>query len=163
MDPFSLTVGTLGIAGAAIQSINALIHEIKAIKDAPGVVESLRYELAAVEATLLALDNAHKSSKLDHLTPDVREALQLAVMNCQKACDNFGIKLAGWTKRSDEKMHWWDRVRVGFLAETTVKALCDQLNRCESTMSTAVSTATLYVFACARLASSLSIIGLLTL
>lgn len=143
MDPFSLTVGTLGIAGAAVQSINALIHEIKAIRDAPGVIKSLRYELAAVEAILLALDNAHKNSQLDHLTPDGKEALQLAVTNCQRACDNFGIKLARWTTRSDEKMHWWDRVRVGVLAETTVKALCDQLNRCESTMSTAISTATL--------------------
>ncbi|KAJ5757133.1 uncharacterized protein N7511_007315 [Penicillium nucicola] len=143
MDPFSLTAGTLGIAGAALQSINALIHDIKAIRDAPDVLASLKYELAAVEAILLALDSAQKTSKLDHLTDDARQALKLAVTNCQKASDNFGMKLARWTKRSDAKMRAWERVHLGVFAERSVEKLCQQLNRYESTLNIAISTVTL--------------------
>lgn len=146
MDPFSLTVGTLGIVGAAVQSITALIHEINAIRDAPGVIAGLRDELVAVEAILLVLDNAHKNSQLEHLTPDARTALQLAVTHCAKACTEFRNKIVRWTKHSGEKLHTWDRVRVGLFAERSVEALCEQLSRCKSTMNIAVSTATLYVF-----------------
>ncbi|KAJ5564863.1 hypothetical protein N7513_001105 [Penicillium frequentans] len=143
MDPFSLTVGTLGIVGAAVQSITALIHEINAIRDAPGVIAGLREELVAVEAILLVLDNAHKNSQLEHLTPDARTALQLAVTHCAKACTEFRNKIVRWTKHSGEKLHAWDRVRVGLFAERTVETLCEQLNRYKSTMNIAVSTATL--------------------
>ncbi|KAJ5661493.1 uncharacterized protein N7477_009109 [Penicillium maclennaniae] len=146
MDPFSLTVGALGIAGAAVQSIQSLIHEIEAIKGAPDVIAGLKDELTGVEAILLALNNAQKNSQLEHLTPDVRKALSLAIMHCQKACSDFRTKIVRWTKRSGEKMHVWDRVRVGLFAERTVETLCEQLNRYKSTMDTAVSTAILYVF-----------------
>ncbi|KAJ5810114.1 uncharacterized protein N7503_002332 [Penicillium pulvis] len=143
MDPFSLTVGTLGIVGAAVQSISALIHEINAIRDAPVVIAGLRDELVAVEAILLVLDNPHKNSQLEHLTPDARTALQLTVTHCAKACTEFRNKIVRWTKHSGEKLHAWDRVRVGLFAERTVETLCEQLNRYKSTMNIAVSTATL--------------------
>ncbi|KAJ5293251.1 uncharacterized protein N7443_009204 [Penicillium atrosanguineum] len=146
MDPFSLTVGALGITEAALQSIQSLIHEIEAIKGAPDMIAGLKDELTGVEAILLALNNAQKNSQLEHLTPDVRKALSLAIMHCQKACSDFRIKIVQWTKRSGEKMHVWDRVRVGLFAERTVTTLCEQLNRYKSTMDTAVSTAILYVF-----------------
>lgn len=103
-----------------------------------------------MEAVLVALDNAHKDSQLENLTPDVNTALQLAVTNCQKASEKFRMKLTRWTKHSDGKIHWWDRVRVGLFAEATIKALSEQLNRCKSTINAAVSTATLYVFSSVR-------------
>jgi vacuolar-type H+-ATPase subunit I/STV1 len=149
MDPFSLAVGTLTIAGAALQSITALIHDIKAINHAPDVIADLRDELVAVNAVLIALDEARKNAKLDALTPDVKDALQLAIVNCQRACDKFGKKLKRWTKHSDENV-WWNRVRIGLFAEATIKALSEQLNRCKNTVNTAVSMAALYVVVCAH-------------
>ncbi|KAJ6017674.1 hypothetical protein N7451_001053 [Penicillium sp. IBT 35674x] len=143
MDPFSLAVGTLGIVGAAVQSITALIHEVNSIRDAPGVIAGLRDELVAVEAILLVLDNAHKNSQLEHLTPGVRTALGLAVTRCAKACDEFRNKIVRWTKHSGDKLHAWDRVRVGLFAERIVEPLCERLNRYKSTLNIAVSTATL--------------------
>ncbi|CAI7610128.1 unnamed protein product [Penicillium glandicola] len=53
------------------------------------------------------------------------------------------MKLERWTKHSDGKIHWWDRVRVGLFAEATVEALSEQLNSCKSTMNAAVSTSAL--------------------
>ncbi|KAL4745968.1 hypothetical protein BDW72DRAFT_198133 [Aspergillus terricola var. indicus] len=116
--------------------------DINAIKNAPDVIADLKDELAAVEAVLLALNNAHES-QLESLASDAKTALQLAIANCQKACDKFRKKLALWTKHSDGKIHWRDRVRVGLFAEGTVKALSEQLSCCKATINAAVSTATL--------------------
>lgn len=146
MDPFSLTVGSLGIAGAAVQSITALMHEINTIRDAPSVIAGLKDELVAVEAILLALDNAQKNCQLEHLTPDVRTGLQLAVTHCAETCTEFRNSIARWTKHSGGKMRVWDRVRFGLYAERTVETLREQLNCYKSTINIAVSTAILYVF-----------------
>ncbi|GLA56242.1 hypothetical protein AnigIFM63604_006139 [Aspergillus niger] len=143
MDPFSVALGTLSIVDAAFQSINTLIYAINAIKDVPGVIVDLKNELAAVNAILIALDDAQRDKKLEALTLEAKTALQLAVTNCGRACDKFSKKLKQWTKHSDEKLHWWDRVRVGLFAEATIEALSKQLSCCKSTMSTAVSTAVL--------------------
>ncbi|GCB28280.1 hypothetical protein AAWM_11165 [Aspergillus awamori] len=143
MDPFSVALGTLSIAEAALQSINTLIYAINAIKDAPSVIVELKNELAAVNAILIALNDAQRDKKLEALTLEAKTALQLAITNCARACDNFSTKLKQWTKHSNEKIHWWDRVRIGLFAEATIEALSKQLSCCKSTMSTAVSTAVL--------------------
>lgn len=143
MDPLSVLASTLGIASAAVQSVNTLIHDINAIKDAPDLIADLRDELTAVKAVLMAINNAQEGSQLENLSPDSKKALQLAVTNCEKACDKFRLKLDRWTRHSDDKIHWWDRVRIGLFAEGTIEALSDQLDRYKSTMNTAVSTATL--------------------
>jgi hypothetical protein len=143
MDPLSVLASTLGIASAAVHSVNTLIHDINAIKDAPELIADLRDELTAVKAVLMAINNAHGASQLENLSPGSKEALQVAVTNCEKACDKFRQKLDRWTRHSDDKIHWWDRVRVGLFAEGTIEALSDQLDRYKSTMNTAVSTATL--------------------
>ncbi|OJZ80252.1 hypothetical protein ASPFODRAFT_53584 [Aspergillus luchuensis CBS 106.47] len=143
MDPFSVAVGTLSIVDAALQSINTLTYAINAIKDLPGVIVDLKNELAAVNAILIALDDAQRDKKLEALTLEAKTALQLAITNCARACGNFSTKLKQWTKHSNEKIHWWDRVRIGLFAEATIEALSKQLSCCKSTMSTAVSTAVL--------------------
>ncbi|KAJ5612646.1 hypothetical protein N7510_005840 [Penicillium lagena] len=143
MDPFSVAVGTLSIVQAAVLSINALIHDINAIKDAPAVIVDLRNELAAIHAILAALEDARKDSKLEALTPDVLIALKSAIAICETACDRFGVKLKRWTRHSEDRVHWWDRVRIGLFAEATIEALRKQLGYCKSTVNLAVSTAAL--------------------
>lgn len=145
MDGLSATASVHGIASAAIHSVNLLIHDIKAIKDAPEVIADLKDELAAVQAVLRALNNPHNESQLENLTADVKTMLRLAISNCQKACDKFHTKLARWTRNSGEEIHWRDRVRVALFAEGATEALSQQLSRCKSTVNAAVSTATLYV------------------
>ncbi|KAJ5825762.1 hypothetical protein N7474_002900 [Penicillium riverlandense] len=143
MDAFSVAAGTLSIVQAAVQSINTLIHDINAIKDAPTVIKDLRSELAAVRAILTVLDDARKDSKLDALNPAVIAALQVAVASCETACDRFGAKLKRWTRHSEDRVHWRDRVRVGLFAEATIEALRKQLGCCKSTVNMAVGTAAL--------------------
>jgi hypothetical protein len=143
MDPLSVASGVIGIASVAIHSVHTLIHDINAIKDAPEVIADLRDELAAVEAVLESLNNSHKNLQFESLTPETKTALQLAIANCQKACEKFRAKLARWTKHSGGKIDWRDRVRVGLFAEATVDALSEQLNNCKSTINAAVSTAAL--------------------
>lgn len=128
-----------------IKSINALIHDINATKDAPDGIMDQRSELAAVHAILTVLDDARKGSKLAALTPDVIAALQVAVASCETACDRFGAKLKRWTRHSEDRVHWWDRVRIGLFAEATIEALRKQLGCSKSTVNMAVSTAALYV------------------
>ncbi|PYH28302.1 uncharacterized protein BO87DRAFT_322525, partial [Aspergillus neoniger CBS 115656] len=145
IDPFSVALSTLSIINTALQSINTLIYTINAIKDVPGIIINLKNELAAVNTILITLDNAQRDKKLEALTLKAKTALQLAITNCARACDNFSTKLKQWTKHSNEKIHWWDRVRISLFAEATIKALSKQLSCCKSTMSTAVSTAVLYI------------------
>ena len=141
-----IAFGVVGITSTAIHSINSLIQDINAVKDAPNVIADLKDELIAMEAVLVALNNARKNSQLENFTPDVKVALQLANTNCQKSCDKFRVKLRQWTKHSEDGLHWRDRFRVGLFAEGSVKALSAQLNCSKSTMNAAVSTAALYVF-----------------
>ncbi|KAJ6064061.1 hypothetical protein N7499_012741 [Penicillium canescens] len=135
--------GVVGITSMAIHSINSLIQDINAVKDAPNVIADLKDELIAMEAVLVALDNARKNSQLENLTADVQVALQLANTNCQKSCEKFRLKLRQWSKHSEDGLHWRDRFRVGLFAERSVKALSAQLNCSKSTMNAAVSTAAL--------------------
>ncbi|KAJ5819488.1 hypothetical protein N7474_005079 [Penicillium riverlandense] len=105
------------------------------IIDAPDVVAGLMDELSAVQVVLVALDTARKNSQLEKLTPDVRMMTpQSTITMCRIACDNFRVKLARWTKHSDDKIHLWDRVNVGLFAEWTVEALSELLSRYKSTI-----------------------------
>jgi hypothetical protein len=40
-DPFSITAGAVGIAGAALESIKALLDDIQAVKAAPEAIIDL--------------------------------------------------------------------------------------------------------------------------
>ncbi|KAJ5907617.1 hypothetical protein N7495_000299 [Penicillium taxi] len=143
MDPLSIIAGTIGIAGTAVHSINTLIHDINAVKDAPEVIADLKNDLLAMDAIMKSLESSEMKNELKNLSPQANMALQLAIKNCQKACDKFGVKLTQWTKHSDEKMQWWDRVRVGLFAEATVESLNKQLGRNKSSIIAAVGTAVL--------------------
>jgi hypothetical protein len=144
-DPFSITAGTVGIAGVALQSTTALIDDIQAIKDTEAIAE-LKEDLAAIETVLRTLDWELEGLALDVLSPGAKAGLGLATTNCTRACDKFRAKLKKWTKHSaDDKMHWWDRVRAGLFAEAEIEVLSEQLRRCKDTVNAAIGTAILYV------------------
>lgn len=145
-DPFSITAGAVGIAGVALQSVKALLDDIQSIKDAPEAIKDLKEDLLAVEVVIKPLDTALQGSAFETLNHDARAGLGLAINNCKRACDKFRTKFKKWTKHStDDKIHWWDRVRVGLFAEAEIEVLSEQLSKCRDTITSAVATATLYV------------------
>lgn len=148
-DPFSITAGAVGVAGAALQSVKALVQNVRAIRDAPKAIEDLKVDLLAVEVVLRPLDTALQGSAFKPLSQDTIDGLGLALGNCKGACDKFQTKLKKWTKHSPgDGIHWRDRIWVGLFAEAEIKVLSEQLNKCKATVTSAVTTATLYVQAC---------------
>lgn len=65
MDPFSVTVGAISLAGAAKKAIGG-IKRLKALRDAPEELHDLLAELSQFEEILQAIqDEAHPSESAD--------------------------------------------------------------------------------------------------
>ena len=66
MDPFSITVGAIGLAGAANKATGSVIKRLKALRDAPEELQDLLAELSQFEHILQAIQDAsHPSEKTD--------------------------------------------------------------------------------------------------
>jgi hypothetical protein len=145
-DPFT-TFGTVaGVAGLTLQSVKSLIEDIQAIKDTPEAIQELKQGLLTVDDVLQALEAGTRGSSLQHLSAEAKAALAAALNNCKQACNKFQAKLKKWTRHStDDKVHWWDRVRVGLFAERDIELLRRQLEQCKVTINTAIDTMTLCV------------------
>lgn len=145
-DPFSTFAAVAGIAGLAVQSVKGLIQDIEAIKDVPELIRQLKQDLLAVRDVLQALEPVTEGSSLEHLSPEAKRALATNLNYCKEACNRFQTKLKRWTRHSTEdKIHWWDRVRVGLFAERDIETLRKQLEQCITTTNTAISTTNLLV------------------
>jgi Fungal N-terminal domain of STAND proteins len=78
---------------------------------------------------------------------DAYAALAAALENCRNACKTFQAKLKKWMRHStDQHLHWWDRVRMGILADNTVETLSKRLLQCKVIINTAIGTMTLFVY-----------------
>ncbi|KAJ5263208.1 hypothetical protein N7478_010813 [Penicillium angulare] len=128
MDPLSVISGTIGIAGAAIQTITVLVNEISAIKNAPENMKRVRSELSVVESLLRDISQGLQDSRLSSIPNDVKSTLQKAIFSCKDACDQFRAKLQKWTRHSGSKMDWRDRARVGLFSESAIQDLNSQLH-----------------------------------
>ncbi|KAJ5652438.1 hypothetical protein N7507_009864 [Penicillium longicatenatum] len=145
-DPFSIATGTIGIAAVAAQSTAALWRDITSIKDAPKVLLGLESELYAVECVLSTLQLESNASLLETLTPEVQDGINLAISNCQRACDKFQALLERWKKHSTPNtMHWWDRVRVVLFGEAHIQILRQQLFQSQQTLLAAIATANMII------------------
>jgi hypothetical protein len=80
---------------------------------------------------------------LESLGDAVVQQSKATIRTCTKAGDLFRIDLPRWTKHSDEgKLSWQDRAGVGFLKQRQVKAISDQLQTCQISISWVVGIAT---------------------
>ena len=66
MDPFSVTVGAIGLAGAANKATGSVIKRLKALRDAPEELRDLLAELSQFELVLQTIQNAADQSETTH-------------------------------------------------------------------------------------------------
>lgn len=66
MDPFSITIGAIGLAGAANKATGSIIKRLKALRDAPEELQELLAELSQFEEILQAIQNAADPSETTH-------------------------------------------------------------------------------------------------
>lgn len=117
MDPFSITVGALGITSFALSSIAQLHTLITSVAEAQAVVGDIAANLTNIQRTLSALgelsiaDNATSEEVKNVLK---KTGMVAAVNECGKACDSFGKSLRKWTKHSTtDHVSLRDRISVG--------------------------------------------------
>lgn len=134
----------VGIAAAALQSVQFLCTTIDNVKSAPDTIRKIKVDLQSVEPVLHNLDTACRSDGTQIvLRPEVKSAVE----NCGRACKEFGVLIGHWMRHSSEdKTFWVDRWRVGIFGQERIKTLKGQLNDCKSILSVSLSTASMYVF-----------------
>ena len=140
-EAFGITASTIGIATAAIKSVQFLSRTIDNLRDVLDTVRSLREDLRAVEPILHQM-NTFLQSKEQQIV--LNNEIKFAIDNCDRACTEFQALLARWMKRSTkEKTFWIERWRVGLFGQERIKTFRGQLNDCKSTLSVALSTASM--------------------
>ncbi|RYP70907.1 hypothetical protein DL771_005157 [Monosporascus sp. 5C6A] len=117
MDPFSITVGALGITGFATSSIAQLRDFINGLAEAKDVVQDIASSLEGIERPLSALENLSVSDEATSIAAqeDLKKAgVAEAVNKCGHACDQFTKYLKKWTQHSStKKLSLKDRFSVG--------------------------------------------------
>ncbi|KAH7344304.1 hypothetical protein BKA66DRAFT_434342 [Pyrenochaeta sp. MPI-SDFR-AT-0127] len=149
MEPFSITVGALGITDFAISSITQLRDLINGLAEAKDVVQDVASSLEAIQRPLSALESLkisdsaiYSAAKEDIMKTGVAEA----VNNCGKAWNNFTKKLEQWTKHSSSTMlSLRDRLSVGVWNKEKIRTLRTQVQSCQSIVYFAVGSAQLFV------------------
>ena len=66
MDPFSITVGAIGLAGAANKATGSVFKRIKALRNAPQELQDLLAELSQFETIFQAIQDAADPSETTH-------------------------------------------------------------------------------------------------
>lgn len=144
MDPLSITASVIGITTAALQSAQFLATTIDNIRDAPGAVKDISADLRAVRPVLQDLKDALQDGSSQTTLGD---RIRPAVENCDRACKAFQSQVDHWMKHSKEdKIFWMYRWKVGLFGQERIKTFKGQLGDCKSTLTVALSTATLYVY-----------------
>ncbi|GAM44150.1 hypothetical protein TCE0_060r19549 [Talaromyces pinophilus] len=141
MDGLTIGVSVLGIATAAIQSVQFLSRTIDNIKNIPDTIKTIKVELQAVEPLLHRLNGElQRDDSQIILSYEIRSA----VFNCDRACKAFHTLLDHWMRKStEEKTFWTDRWRIGLFGKERIMAFKGQLNDCKGTLNVALSTATI--------------------
>ena len=103
MDPFSITVGALGITEFALSSIDRLCNFINALAEAKEVVQDIASYLEAVQRPLAALEVVKISDSATYVAAkdDLENTIVAEAVNkCGQACADFTKKPEQWTKHS---------------------------------------------------------------
>lgn len=143
-DPLSITASIVGLATAALQSVQFLVQTIDGVKGAPEVIKSVSTDLRVIQPTLQSL---LRTVQDDSSQVVLSEQIKDAIENCERACGTFRLQVEHWMERStQDKMFWVDRWKVGLFGLERIKTFRGQLSDCKGTLSVALSTATVYHF-----------------
>jgi hypothetical protein len=142
MDPFSITVGALGITGFALSSMDHLRDLIGSLADAKEVVQDIALTLEAIQRPLTSLERLTIS---DHVTyAEAKSDLENtgvaeAVNRCGQACADFTRKLQQWTKHSNNsKLSLQDRLSVGVWNKEKIRTFRTQVLSCQAIVQFAI-------------------------
>ncbi|PCG88134.1 Hypothetical protein PENO1_111970 [Penicillium occitanis (nom. inval.)] len=142
MDPFSITVGALGITGFALSSIDHLRDLIGSLADAKEVVQDIASTLEAIQRPLTSLEQltisdhaTYAEAKSDLENTGVAEA----VNRCGQACADFTRRLQQWTKHSNNsKLSLRDRLSVGVWNREKIRTFRTQVQSCQAIVQFAI-------------------------
>ncbi len=148
MDPFSITVGSLGITHFAISSIVQLHHLIGGLAEAKEVVQDIASNLETLQRPLDALEElkfpdsvTYAVAKKDLEKVGVAEA----VNQCGQACADFTEKMKQWAKHSSSsKLSLRDRLSVGVWKRERIRTFRMHLQTCQATVQFAVASTQLW-------------------
>jgi hypothetical protein len=149
MDPFSITVGALGITQFAISSIVQLRDSIYDLAEAKEVVQDVASNLDAVRRPLAALGELSISDEATYTA--AKEDLEKtgvveAVNNCGQACADFTKNLERWTRHSSStKLSLRDRLSVGVWNKEKIRTFRTQVRSCQAIVQFAIQSTQLYM------------------
>jgi hypothetical protein len=149
MDPFTITVGALGITEFALSSIDTLHNRINSLAEAKEVLQDITSNLQAVQRPLAALNDLKISDSATYAT--AKEDLEKtgvaeAVNKCGQACSEFAEKLKQWTKHSSStKLSLRDRLLVGIWNKEKIRTFRTQVQSCQAVVQFAIESTQLCV------------------
>lgn len=142
-EPLSTAAGVVGIVVPVMHGARLLLDDINKIREVPTTLAELKKDLEGVDLATGAL-KVVELSELRSL--GVAEELLSAIKTCDEACENFRKDLQSWTKHSKEgKLSRLDRITLGFFKDENIKSLSTRLQNSKTTLTLAVSNATLFV------------------
>lgn len=142
-DPLSVAAGVVGIAAPTLHYVRLLMQDLQAIVDAPDAIKTLTDELEAVSLALASVQ-AITDPQWKSLGEDVANQSKAAITLCKESCERFKASLDGWTRHSkDGSLSWRDRTKIGFLKQSHIKSMSEQLRNCHITLASVASIATL--------------------
>jgi hypothetical protein len=139
MDPFTITVGALGITDFAISSIGKLHELINSLAESKDLVQDIAANLEAVQRPLAALAEIKISDKgaYNAATEDLKKTgVAEAVNQCGQACAKFAEKLEQWTSHS--KFSLRDRFSVGIWNKERIRTLRTRVQSCQVIVQLAI-------------------------
>lgn len=148
MDPFSITVGALGITDAAISSIVALRNTVDSIAAADKTVQEISADLEAVQRPLDVLGTLSIPDKETYGFAKAsleQTGVAETVNNCGQACADFSKRLDQWTRHStDTRLSLRDHLSDGLWNKEKLSRFRTQVKSCRANVQFATQTTQLY-------------------
>lgn len=147
MDPFSLTIGALGITDFALSGIKTLYRLINNLTETGNEVRAIRSSLERLSRPLHTLQTLSISDPV--IPADIVKHLEdagvaAAVNECGDACDKLRKGLEEWIQSPIlGKLTPRDRIVIGIRKKKDFDTLKAKLQHCEVVVCLAVQTAQL--------------------
>jgi Fungal N-terminal domain of STAND proteins len=142
MDPFSITVGALGITEFAVSSIVQLHDFINDLAQAEEVLQDVALNLEGIQRPLNALEALSISDgRTSHAAKEdlKKTGVVEAVNDCGQACNNFSKNLKKWTEHSGSaKFSLRDRLSVGVWNKEKIRTFKTRVQSCQTVVQLAV-------------------------
>jgi hypothetical protein len=138
-DPISLTSGLLTLVVFAFQSGKTLYQAFESIQNSPRTVRELRDELKALNDVLSSLEETVKQ------TETKLSALELPLLSCGKACEEFALVVAKCTTHSDgSRRSFRDWAKLNYMGKD-IAQFRNLIAGYKSTIMIALGDANMYV------------------